>query len=88
MFVAVLVYALETNPKDVTVNNLFNGFYWGVVSIVFNSLPLPYDLLVLQSIDISYLYHDYTLFYKEYSDSSEDYITLDDINGIDMILLD
>ena len=23
-----------------------------------------------------------------YSDSSEDYITLDDINGIDMILLD
>lgn len=31
MFVAVLVYALETNPKDVTVNNLFNGFYWGVV---------------------------------------------------------
>ena len=32
MFVAVLVYALETNPKDVTVNNLFNGFYWGVVS--------------------------------------------------------
>ena len=33
MFVAILVYALETNPKDVTVNNLFNGFYWGVVSI-------------------------------------------------------
>ena len=32
MFVAVLVYALETNPKDVTVNNLFNGFYWGIVS--------------------------------------------------------
>ena len=35
MFVAVLVYALETNPKDVTVNNLFNGFYWGVVSTSF-----------------------------------------------------
>ena len=38
MFVAVLVYALETNPKDVTVNNLFNGFYWGVVSFPFTSM--------------------------------------------------
>ncbi|XP_065063070.1 potassium voltage-gated channel subfamily KQT member 5-like [Rhopilema esculentum] len=33
MFVAILVYALETDPKDVTVNNLFNGFYWGVISL-------------------------------------------------------
>lgn len=33
MFVAVLVYALETDPKEVTVNNLFNGFYWGVISL-------------------------------------------------------
>ena len=32
MFVSFLVYCVERRPGDVTLDNLFNGFYWGVVS--------------------------------------------------------
>eukprot|EP00794_Sanderia_malayensis_P012155 gene12155-13409_t len=33
IFVSFMVYALETDPKEYTINNLFNGFYWSVVSL-------------------------------------------------------
>lgn len=59
-FVSFFVYALEgqNSKNEYTIDNLFNGVYWGVVSSFIHSLIYPFIINQLRYLitELRYLY--------------------------------